>query len=157
MHTHTAINETTYIHSVSDACMLLLNSMKFYCKYKHNEVSGYFVSFNLQTHGSSHDYNTHQTEDIGTNRAHVNLTEKCLRNHLPKTTNYIPNQILIRIDTHRTDWFVSAVKLHLVSKYGMECQDENRPVSQIRAPSGGLSRTSGKLWQDYSNCYMFWT
>ena len=33
----------------------------------------------------------------------------------------------------------------------------NRPVSQIRAPPGGLSRTSGKLWQDYSNCYMFWT
>ena len=33
----------------------------------------------------------------------------------------------------------------------------NRPVSQIRAPSGGLSRTSRKLWQDYSNCYMFWT
>ena len=33
----------------------------------------------------------------------------------------------------------------------------NRPVSQIRAPSGGLSRTSGKLWQDYSNCHMFWT
>ena len=33
----------------------------------------------------------------------------------------------------------------------------NRPVSQIRALSGGLSRTSRKLWQDYSNCYMFWT
>ena len=33
----------------------------------------------------------------------------------------------------------------------------NRPVSQIRAPPGGLSRTSGKLWQDYSNWYMFWT
>ena len=26
----------------------------------------------------------------------------------------------------------------------------NRPVSQMRAPSGGLSRTSRKLWQDYS-------
>ena len=33
----------------------------------------------------------------------------------------------------------------------------SRPVSQIRAPPGGLSRTSGKLWQDYSNCYMIWT
>ena len=33
----------------------------------------------------------------------------------------------------------------------------NRPVSQIRAPPGSLSRTSGKLWQDYSNCYMLWT
>ena len=36
-------------------------------------------------------------------------------------------------------------------------QRSNRPVSQIWAPSGGLSRTSGKLWQDNSNCYMFWT
>ena len=35
--------------------------------------------------------------------------------------------------------------------------DEYRPVSQMRAPLGGSSRTSGKLWQDYSNCYMFWT
>ena len=35
--------------------------------------------------------------------------------------------------------------------------ESNRPVSQIRAPPGGLSRTNGKLWQDYSNCYMFWT
>ena len=26
----------------------------------------------------------------------------------------------------------------------------NRPVSQVRAPPGGLSRTSGKLWQDYT-------
>ena len=33
----------------------------------------------------------------------------------------------------------------------------NRPVSQLQAPSGGLSRTSRKLWQDYSSCYMFWT
>ena len=34
---------------------------------------------------------------------------------------------------------------------------QHGPVSQIRAPPGGLLRTSGKLWQDYSNCYMFWT
>ena len=34
---------------------------------------------------------------------------------------------------------------------------DNRPVSQIRASSGGLSRTTGTLWQDYSNCYMFGT
>ena len=33
----------------------------------------------------------------------------------------------------------------------------NRPVSQMRATPGSLSRTSGKLWKDYLNCYMFWT
>ena len=38
-----------------------------------------------------------------------------------------------------------------------ESSEQYRPVSQIWTPSGGLSRTSGKLWQDYSNCYMFWT
>ena len=31
----------------------------------------------------------------------------------------------------------------------------NRPVSQMWVPLGGLSRTSGKLWQDYSSRYMF--
>ena len=41
------------------------------------------------------------------------------------------------------------------SSFKMNCC--HRPISQTRAPPGGLSRTSGKLWQDYSNCYMFWT
>ena len=31
----------------------------------------------------------------------------------------------------------------------------NKPVYQMQAPLGGLSRSSGKLWQDYSSCYMF--
>ena len=31
----------------------------------------------------------------------------------------------------------------------------NGPVSQMRAPLGGLSRTSRKLWQDYLSCCMF--
>ena len=44
------------ILSVPD--MLLLNSMKFYYKYKRNEVPDYFTSFNLHAQGSSHDYNT---------------------------------------------------------------------------------------------------
>ena len=38
-------------------------------------------------------------------------------------------------------------------KFHVPNAKRNRPVSQIRAPPGGLSRTSGKLWQDYSNCY----
>ena len=46
--------------------------------------------------------------------------------------------------------------LQLLDESGACGQSHNRPVSQIRAPSGGLSRTSGKLWQDHSNCYMLW-
>ena len=45
--------------------------------------------------------------------------------------------------------------MSLVERHWTLLISHNRPVSQIRAPSGGLSRTSGKLWQDYSNCYMF--
>ena len=71
------------ILSVPD--ILLLNSMKFYYKYKHNEVLDCFTSFNLHTQGSTHDYNTHHRDDIRTNRVRINLTEKCLRNYLQKT------------------------------------------------------------------------
>ena len=104
------------ILSVPD--MLLLNSMKFCYKYKRNEVPDYFTSFKLHTQGSTHDYNTHQRDDIRTNIVRINLTEKYPRNYLPKTINSIPNYILNRIDTHSMDGIASAVKHHLISKYG---------------------------------------
>ena len=105
------------ILSVPD--MLFLNSMKFYYKYKRNEVPDYFTSFNLHTQGSTHDYNTRQRDDIRTNRVRINLTEKC---YSPKMINYIPNQIWNLINTHSIEGFASAVKYHLISKYGLECQ-----------------------------------
>ena len=61
------------ILSVHD--MLLLNSMKFYFEYKRNEVPDYFATFNLPTQCSPHDYNTHQRDDIRTNRVRIDLTE----------------------------------------------------------------------------------
>ena len=116
------------IPSVPD--MLLMNSMKFYYQYKRNEVPDHLTSFNMHTQGSAHDYNTRQRDDVRTNRVHINLTEKCLRNYLPKTINYVPNQILIRIDTHSMDGLASAVKHHLISKYGLQCQDKSYYVYQ---------------------------
>ena len=115
--------------------MLLLNSMKFYYQYKRNEVPDYFISFNLHTQGSTHDYNTRQRDDIRTNRVRINLTEKCLRTYLPKTINSISNQILNRIDTHSMDRFASAIKRHLISKYGMEYQNESCYVCQSQPRS----------------------
>ena len=110
--------------------MLLLNSMKFHYKYKHKEITDYFASFTLHTQGSTHDYKTRQRDDIRTNRTRINLTEKCLRNYLPKTINSIPNHILTRIDTHSIEGFASAVKHYMISKYSIECQDDNCCVCQ---------------------------
>ena len=114
-HTQPLMNQLNIL-SVPD--MLLMNSMKFCYEYKRNEVPDYFTSFNLHIQGSTHEYNTRQRDDIRTNRVRINLTEKCIRNYLPKTINSIPNQILIRIDTHRMDEFSSAVKHHLINEYG---------------------------------------
>ena len=61
------------ILSVRD--MQLSNSMKFYYKYKHKEVTDYFASFTLHTQGLTHDHNTRQRDDIRTNRTRINLTE----------------------------------------------------------------------------------
>ena len=61
-------------------------------------------------------------------------------------------QILMFHGQHYKTVYVLTIKFDQpISSYA------NRPVSQIRVPPGGLSWTSGKLWQDYSNCYMFWT
>ena len=106
--------------------MLLLNSMKFYYKYKHKEVPHYFASFTLHTQGSTHDYNTTISE---IERVSIS-PKKCLRNYLPKTINSIPNHILTRIDTHSIEGFASAVKHYLISKYFIERQDENCYVCQ---------------------------
>ena len=126
------------ILSVPD--MLLLNSMKFYYKYKRNELPDYFTSFNLHTQGSTHDYNTRQGDDIRTNRVRINLTEKCLRNYLPKTINSTPNQIFNRIDTHSMEGFAFTVKYHLISKYGLVCQNESCYVCQRQPRSWCVNR-----------------
>ena len=55
--------------------MLLLNSMKFYYKYKRSEISGNLASFNLHTEGLSDDYNTRQRDDIMTNIVCMDLAE----------------------------------------------------------------------------------
>ena len=124
------------ILSVPD--MLLLNSMKFYYRYKRNE---YQISLPLShTQGSIHDYNTRQRDDIRTTRVCINLTEKRLRNYLPKMINSIPNQILNRIDTHSMKGFSSAVKHHLISKYGSECQNESCYVCQPQPRSWCVNR-----------------
>ena len=67
--------------------------------------SGLFCLIYLITQGSTHDYNTRQRDDIRTNRTRVNLTEKCHRNYLQKTINFIPNHILTRIDTQSIERF----------------------------------------------------
>ena len=77
--------------------------MKFYYKFKRNEMPEYFASFNLHTQGSSHDYSTRQ------------------RNEVRTIEDSIPNQMLI----HCMDGFASAVKQHSISKCVFECQDES--------------------------------
>ena len=121
-HTQPLMKELNLL-SVPD--LLHLNSMKLYYKYKHKEVPDYF-----DTQGSTHDYNTRQRDDIRTNRTRIDLTEKCLRNYLPKIINSMPNHILTHIDTHSIEGFASAVKNYLISKYSIECQDENCYVCQ---------------------------
>ena len=85
----------------------------------------------LYTHKAQLTTTTLVRETISEQIERVSISlEKCLRNYLPKTINSIPNHILTRIDTHSLEGFASAVKHYLISKYSIECQDENCYVCQ---------------------------
>ena len=110
--------------------MLQLNCLKFYYKYKRKQVPDYFYSINLTTKRDIHDHNTRQRDDIITNRTRINLTDKCLRNYLPGKLNSVPNQMLLRVNTHSIQGFASAVKSYLISLYRFECTDDHCYVCQ---------------------------
>ena len=64
---------------------------------------------------------------------------------------------LCSMHTHCRGWEINKINfLPILRNTSLALgQLHNRPVSQMRASVGDLSQTSGKLWQDYSSCYMF--
>ena len=121
--------------------------MKFYHKYKRNEVPHYFVFFNLHTQGSSHDYNYHQRDDIRTSRTRIKLTEKYIHNYSPKTIYYATWQTVVKNNID-----VICSKTHICSIIMTWCQDTETLLLAVCAANNQLLTK----WWSHRWCEMQW-
>ena len=119
MHTQSLMRQLNIL-SLPD--MLLLNSLKFHYKYQRNAVPDYFAIYIRKAHLTT---TTPAKESISGQTERVSISLK---------------NVLIRIETHSMDRFASAVKHDLISKYGMECQDESCSVCQRQSRSLCVNR-----------------
>jgi hypothetical protein len=105
--------------------LLLLNSMKFYYKFTKGNIPSYFYSFNFQTQGDIHNYNTRNIHQLRLNRTRLHLTDNCLRNYIPKNINRLPSTLIEKVHTHSLQGFSSAVKLYILKGYSAICNIQN--------------------------------
>ena len=77
-----------------------LNRLKFYFKYKHNDVPVYFMNYEFRPNDEIHIYPTRHGDIIPANVTRTSQFHKCIRHHLPKLINETPNQTLEKIWTN---------------------------------------------------------
>ena len=102
-----------------------LSCLKFYFKYKHNEVPVYFKNYEFRSNDETHNYPTRHGDIIPANVTRTNQFQKCIRHHLPKLINETPNQILEKIWTHSFHGFSEYIKRYYIDNYPLTCTVEN--------------------------------
>ena len=66
--------------------MLDLSSLKFYYRYRRDNLPAFFYTFKLTTHGSQHQYNTRHREQMLIDRTRTNYADRriCFSQNLTK-------------------------------------------------------------------------
>ena len=82
---------------------------------------------------------------------HICTEAPCMACVIHIANTFVSIENVLFWNTKKWPQTYSCMTIHMVSRVTI------RPVSQMRATLGGLSRTSEKLWQDYLNCYIIWT
>ena len=103
----------------------VLNTLKFYYKFKKETVPEYFKSFKIQTQDEKHGRNTRYKSMISTNFTRLKLSDKCLRNNLPVVLNTTPQLALDKTQTHSFNGFGNYVKNMILESYANTCTTQN--------------------------------
>ena len=102
-----------------------VQELKFYYKYKHNKLPGYFLSMRLNTNREIHPYGTRNQTNIHVIRTNHEFAKKCLRQNLIGTINETKENILGKIESHSLQGFGTYVKNTIIKGYSETCQIQN--------------------------------
>ena len=105
--------------------MLILNTLKFYYKFKNEKVPEYFKKFEIKTQDEKHGRNTRYKSLISTNVTRLRLSDKSLKNNLPIVLNMTPQIALDKTATHCFTGFVNYIKNMIINSYSNICNIQN--------------------------------
>ena len=125
--------------------LFILNISKFYYKLVTGILPNYFSSYRMFPQGTLHNYPTRYPGQFRTNFTRTKFAEKCLRHHLPKVINELPDTLLDTITTHCIKSFSSKVKDYLLEKYSNICLIENCYIcNKYRPVISGANEIAGQ-------------
>ncbi len=104
--------------------ILRLKELKLYYKYK-KKLPSYLQNMLLQTNSDIHNYETQTQHHIYQPKTKHEYAKHCIRFHIPKTINSLPNSILDKINTHSLKGFSEYIKTCFLWAYQETCTIEN--------------------------------
>ena len=110
--------------------LLKLSALKFYFKYLHGSLPGFFYSFNIATQGTQHSHDTRHRDQLRVDRSRINIADNKIRIFLPTMVHSTPLDLLHKITTHSIQGFSSHIKRYLINRYRDNCSNTNCYVYQ---------------------------
>ena len=101
-----------------------LKALKFYFRYKNNEVPNYFQNI-FETFQVHHSYNTRHRGNASLPIPARSRNKKCIRFYIPNLVKNTPPSIIDKIFTHSYHGFSTYTKLFFINKYQDRCTVPN--------------------------------
>ena len=111
---------------------LVLNTLKFYYKFKNDKVPEYFKSYTIQSLDEKHGRNTRYKSLIPANQTRLILSDRCLRNNISFVLNATPQIALDKTSTHSFHGYSTYIKNMMINSYSNHCTIQNCYVCGIR-------------------------
>ena len=111
--------------------LLKLQELKFYYKYRHQNLPVYFLNWQITPNTHIHNYNTRRTTELHTYRTKHEFAKKILKYNLPHVINNIPDLVIDKIVTHSLKSFSSYAKNYMLQKYNDTCTLLNCYICQL--------------------------
>ena len=111
--------------------LLKLQELKFYYKYRHQNLPVYLLNWQITPNTYIHNYNTRRTTELHTYRTKHEFAKKFLKYNLPHVINNIPDLVIDKIVTHSLKGFSSYAKNYMLQKYNDTCTLINCYICQL--------------------------
>ena len=125
--------KTLQILKIDD--QLKLQELKFFYKYRHDNVPVYLLNGNIIPNYNIHSHDTRKATNIHTSMTRHEFAKKCLKYNLPHIINDIPELVLERIVTHSLRGFAYYFKMYLLQKYQNVCTISDCYICQFNTQS----------------------